>query len=266
MAVKLSVRGVRGALPIADGRFLEYGGNTSCFCLEWDGRFLCFDAGSGLAGSLPAGAARADILISHLHVDHILGLYHLGVLRGPEIHLYGGGSRGNSFREQLHTMLSRPYWPVDFENVQADIHIHEIKPGERVALPGAGDGVRVFTMGGNHPDGSILYRVQIGEINVVYALDCEMSEEMFSLLTQFAKGCSLLIWDANFTRADKRPGWGHSTWEEGIAAARAAGAKQILMTHYSREYTDDFLRKQEKLAAKECSFCFFAKEGMEITL
>ena len=62
-----------------------------------------------------------------------------------------------------------------------------------------------------------------------------------------------------------QPGWGHSTWEQGIALRRASGAGTVLMTHYSWDYTDEFLRRQEKQAAIDGG-CLFAREGMVITL
>lgn len=93
-----------------------------------------------------------------------------------------------------------------------------------------------------------------------------MDDAIFPRLAEFAKGSDMLIWDANFTQEDKKPGWGHSTWEEGLNLARAAGAKRILMTHYARNYTDEFLREQELLAKAKFSACIFAREGMVFEL
>lgn len=266
MSITLSVWGVRGALPVADRQFLEYGGNTSCFCLDYEEGLLYFDAGSGLIGRLPEGTERADILISHVHIDHILGLYSLSALAGTEIHLYGGAQEGIGFRQQLETALGRPYWPVGLEAPGSRVQVHEIGPGQVFRTDGKDRGPKISVLQGNHPGGSLLYRAKIGKVSVVYALDCEMNENMFSLLREFARGCSLLIWDANFVRKDKKPGWGHSTWEEGLALGKAAGAERILMTHFSRSYSDSFLREQQRLAKMRDGVCLFAKEGMVIEL
>jgi len=93
-----------------------------------------------------------------------------------------------------------------------------------------------------------------------------LSDGLFGSLTDFARNTGVLIWDANFTSQDLRPGWGHSTWEQGIALRKASGADMVLMTHYNWEYDDTFLRKQERLAAAADSAVRFAKEGMEIRL
>lgn len=263
MKIKLSVLGVRGALPAAGRQFMDYGGNTSCILLECGDEALCFDAGSGFA-DLCGGCLRATrlhILISHLHIDHIMGLYLLSASCAPEIHLYGGGE---NFKKQLETAMGRPYWPLELCKSKR-VTIHEITDGKPFFLSGS-DNIRISTQQGNHPGGCLLYRADLNGVRITHALDCEMEKDVFPRLAEFAKDSDLLIWDANFTDADKQPGWGHSTWDEGLTLGRAAGAKKILMTHYSRDYTDSFLQRQEELAQRENSACIFAREGMVIEL
>ena len=115
-------------------------------------------------------------------------------------------------------------------------------------------------MEGNHPGGSLLYRLEemtdenggykTGGKSLVYGLDCEINEDIFSACAAFAKESSLLIWDAGFAGEDLRPGWGHSTWQQGIAMRQAAGAERVLMTHYNWAYSDTFLWRQEELAGR----------------
>ena len=246
MGTTVSIWGVRGALPAADRQYMEYGGNTSCVSLNCGGGVLCFDAGSGLLGLMDRvkETDRLDILISHVHMDHILGLYGLIGCKAAEIHIYGEARRGVSFLGQLEAVTGRPYWPVGLKDMEGRVTVHEISPGDRLTLPREGGEILVSTLRGNHPDGSVLYRAEAGGRSVAYTLDCEMGGRM----------------------ADALADWGHSTWEEGLAVGRAAGAKRILMTHYSRDYTDEFLRGQERLAQKECGACAFAREGMVIAL
>lgn len=107
------------------------------------------------------------------------------------------------------------------------------------------------------------YRLEDGVRSLAYALDCELSGDMEPRLADFARGADLLVWDASFTVRDKKPGWGHAAWEEGQAFGASAGVRRVLMTHYSREYTDQFIHSQELLAGGSC---IFAKEGMVIAL
>ena len=106
------------------------------------------------------------------------------------------------------------------------------------------------------------------EQSIIYGLDCEMNDAMLQALRNFSQDGSLLIWDANFTDEDleRCKGWGHSSWRQGIALGREARVKMVLMTHYSGEYTDEFMQKQQELAAREDVSCCFAREGMVIHL
>lgn len=266
----VSVFGVRGAFPTLDAPFREFGGNTSCMAMNCGEDLIVLDAGSGIVG---LGAALAEqsrlprihILLSHLHLDHIQGMMGFSALHNPEavIHIYGEGRPPAVLRECLDRVLGPPYWPIGLDDVASRPEVHEIRPEESFLIA---EGITVRTLRGFHPNGSLLYRVEDEAASVVYALDCELTEDLFPRMAEFARSCSLLIWDANYTGPDLRPGWGHSTWKQGLDVARAAGAKQILMTHYDRNYTDAFLREQETLACEADENCLFAREGMVINL
>ena len=262
----LSILGVRGSFPTAAPDFMEYGGNTSCISLS-GGSPLIFDAGSGLTrlGIPPGGTGKINILLSHAHLDHVIGLFGFAPLyeKGTEVHFYGEAGPEGSLRQRLAGLFRRPYWPVALAELPAGLHFHELVPGERFSLD---SGLTVSTLRGSHPGGSLLYRVDGGGWSVTCGLDCELDDVLFPRLADFARGSSLLIWDANYAPGQKRAGWGHSTWEDGIALRRAAGVKRVLMTHYDRTYNDTFLRAQEQLACQADSACQFAREGMVLTL
>lgn len=261
---QITVWGVRGSFPAPSPDCMEYGGNTVCTALEHEGHTVILDAGTGLArlGRSLAGRTdvkRLDILLSHFHMDHILGLFSFPPFFNPDmdIHLYGAPG----LEQYLERLIGPPFWPLGIGTFPARPVLHEIPAGTDFAL----DGLSVTTMPGNHPGGSLLYRLEGEGRTLTYALDCETDETAFSALAGFARGSDLLIWDASFTRSDLRPGWGHSTWEQGLELGRAAGVGQVLMTHYSLDYTDEFLRRQEKQAGRD-GLCRFAKEGLVIAL
>lgn len=269
---KLQVLGTRGSYPMSAAEYTEFGGSTSCMAVELHDTVIVFDAGSGLMklGQRLKGQKkkkRIDIFLSHMHMDHIIGLFGFPQFFEPdmEIHLYGEPRNGAGFKEQLERVMGPPYWPVGIDGFKARTVFHEIGPGEKVSLPGE---ISVSALRGNHPDESLLFRMEKGKKILVYGLDCEMDPSMERELQEFAKNAELLIFDANYLPKDLdgHEGWGHSTWEAGIRLARAAGVKRILMTHYSWEYTDEILKGQEKMAKHEYRECMFAREGMEITV
>ena len=260
----LIVWGVRGSVPVASADVMEYGGNTSCVSVDTGDELVVFDAGSGLIqlGRQLERPRRIHILFSHLHMDHLIGLFGFQPLHDPsmEIHLYGE----TGIKAQLERLMGPPYWPLGLKDFPAHITVHETAAGARFPLTGD-SGLTVDTLRGDHPNGSLLYRLERREKRVVYALDCELRDGMSVALTEFARDCGVLVWDAAFTAEDLRSGWGHSTWEQGAALGQAAGAKIVLMTHYNWQYSDSFLREQERLAAAH-SAVRFAKERMRIQL
>lgn len=269
-----AVWGVRGSFPAPEAEYLEYGGNTSCFSLVCGGEHVIFDAGSGLAAlgdalACSSGKYPIHLFLSHFHLDHIMGLFLFQPFHNPDarIHLYGPAHGETGFQERLQSLVTQPLWPLGLKEFPADIHFHQLTPGDRFPL--AQTDITVRTMAGNHPGGSLYYRLEDGSHSLVYALDCELEEQSLPVLTDFVKDADLCVWDANFTSQDLKKGWGHSTWEQGLALGQKAGVGTMLMAHYSREYTDTFLMEQEKLAkdtGRIYNTCCFARERMEIIL
>lgn len=260
---EISVWGVRGSAPAPSKEFMEYGGNTSCFSVKREDHVIIFDMGTGLTvlgrELIKQKIMRFDILLGHLHIDHLLGLFSFQPLFCPEveIHLYGR----TGLEENIRQLLSPPWYPLGVEDFPAKIYFHEIEPESLFWL----GNFQVSTIEGNHPDGSILYRLDGDGKSFVYALDCECDKETFSRLSNFAQGSDLMVWDSNFIEEDFKKGWGHSTWKQGLAIGHEANIKHILMAHYNSGYTDVFLQKQENIACEDKS-CIFAKEGMKLRI
>ena len=256
---QLEVHGVRGSFPRSDPD--EYGGNTSCLSLRAGEAVIALDAGSGLStrGRALAGdptGHRVHILITHFHMDHILGLFSFAPFFDPgwEVCLYGLPG----LRRAIESLICPPYWPVTVPDFDALVTYTEVVPGNHYDL----DGVRMTAYPGCHPGDALYYRLDGAGKSLVYALDCEPDAGFLPGLTAFARDCGLLIWDANFAPGTLRPGWGHSTWAQGLEAARLAGARRVMMTHYNHSYDSAFLRKQEDLARMQNPDCIFAREGM----
>ncbi len=75
--MRVCLWGTRGSIASAGPDTIVYGGNTSCAELEGtDGTILILDAGTGIrrVGDTYKEPRRVDILLTHLHMDHIQGL------------------------------------------------------------------------------------------------------------------------------------------------------------------------------------------------
>ncbi len=278
MTEELLVRfwGTRGscAAPFPDR--MEFGGNTSCVSVSCEGGLVVFDGGTGIVAlgeALERGYQEPEtlpeiyIFISHLHLDHVCGLpfFSMFYRRGVKIHLYGQGIDDKGFRELLYQVAGPPCWPIFLEQGKAQVYWHEVEAGGVYGLPGEG---RVLTMGSDHPDHTLLYRLDIGGRSVVYGLDCEFSEPVQRAYEAFAQGCDLLIFDGMYTEEEypRHRGFGHSTWQKGVKAEGLCQAGLVCISHHSWGRKDQELERLEAEAEKQNSHCIFARERLGIRL
>jgi len=96
--MRVTLFGTRGSIAAPGPETIRYGGNTSTVevCGN-DGTVLVLDAGTGirrLGMQIPATTTRVDILLTHLHMDHIQGLGFFGPLFDPRtnVHIWGPAS------------------------------------------------------------------------------------------------------------------------------------------------------------------------------
>src|SRR5579864_4598806 len=127
--MRVTFWGTRGSLPCPDPETSRLGGNSSCVEVEGgDGTVLVLDAGTGirlLGRKLSGSRKRVDILLTHLHMDHIQGLGFFAPIYQPglEVHIWGPPSTTQPLLERLARYLSPPLFPVHLRDVPSQIYI-----------------------------------------------------------------------------------------------------------------------------------------------
>lgn len=248
---RLHVMGCRGSWPVSGAEYQEFGGATSCYILKRGGHAVILDCGSGLyrAKELLRDCDQIDVLLTHLHYDHLIGLLNWSVFPvQPRFYAQFGSWFGG---ETLTRFISPPFWPY---TQQAELH-EAASPGQ-VELEGG----RVLFHPSNHPDGASILRVETEDGAVCAAFDYEHSAPFPG---HMARDCSILLYDGMYTREEyrQRPGWGHSTWQKGCAVAQENRAARLIITHHSPERADEALRALEREAAAAMPGIRFAREG-----
>jgi phosphoribosyl 1,2-cyclic phosphodiesterase len=119
--------GVRGSIAVPSSSSLRYGGNTACVEVTLsDGSELILDAGTGvrdLGAARTGDAATVQVLLTHLHLDHIQGLLFFAPLFDPanEVVVYGPPSPGPTLEQRLARYLSEPLSPVELRELPARV-------------------------------------------------------------------------------------------------------------------------------------------------
>jgi phosphoribosyl 1,2-cyclic phosphodiesterase len=305
--MKVKFWGVRGSIPIPGSNTVKYGGNTLCLeiRLQAQGRLIIIDAGSGIRElgdnlSLGNGAKEhidTEILLTHTHLDHILGLPFFAPIHHPAtcLKIYGPVTcEEDPLEDVLGGQLSYRYFPVRQHELGASIEYIDLKEGTY----DLGRGVTLITKYLNHPLLALGYRIEFEDKAICTAYDTEPFYNVFCTdpddpsydeflaaegdqaareenqrMEAFFKDADLLIHDGQYTRKEYesgKRGWGHSPIEHVIAAAERANVQRLAICHHDPLRTDSQL---DQLSQQYCSGSaagvkeiFFAREGQEVKI
>jgi phosphoribosyl 1,2-cyclic phosphodiesterase len=249
--VRVKVWGARGSVPTPGPSTNHYGGNTSCLQVTLsDGRLLVLDAGSGIRNlglRLAGRARRIDILLTHLHLDHIQGLMFFAPLFMPDAEIViWGPPAAETLSERLARYLSPPLTALNLHELPSRLSFRTCPKGEWEIGP-----ARIQAAPVTHPGPTVGYRISEGDASLCYIPDQELGlgsplsvRERHSLPGfDLAHGVSLLVHDCQYTD-DEYPshiGWGHSRLGDVLAFARLTEAQRVLLFHHDPLHDDEQL-------------------------
>lgn len=274
--------GVRGSAPRGGPRLSRWGGHSTCVLIAGaNGERLLLDAGSGVQLAVEALGPDADeltVLFTHLHLDHVLGFPSLPILyRGDARVTVASALPADELHAALARLVGPPFWPVGLDALPAELDFvrapAEGADGESAPLQVGALTVRGLSM--PHPGGVTAWRVdQPDGAAVVLATDVEWSaasperRERFVALCRTPHPAGLLAMDGHFP-ADEladRGGWGHSSPDECLQAAAAAGVDILRVIHHAPEHDDDRLDAMDAAVRRADPRAALAREGETIRL
>jgi phosphoribosyl 1,2-cyclic phosphodiesterase len=254
---------------------VHFGGNTPCLEIRSDaGTLLIVDCGSGMR-MLGKALARefgdrpicGHVLLSHYHWDHIQGLPFFSPLyeAGNQFHFYSYSLPGPSLEEALQGQMTDPYFPVNMSAMLSVRTFTEIQQG-----PFQIEDYVIQARRLNHPQGCLSFRIESGGKTVHYATDNEPGDPASDkAVRELARGADLMIYDCQYTRDQlhrEKKGWGHSTWEEGVAICKEAGVKELILFHHDPDSDDAAVDRLEATVRTRFPNSRAAFEGMELVL
>lgn len=243
--MQITVLGKSPAWQDADGA-------CSGYLVEEGGYALVLDCGNGVFSKLRRHRDYVDVdavLISHLHADHFLDLvpfsYALtyaprqqpvavagwpGTVTPARPVLYAPVGARETFRQVASAWQSE-------ELVESAFDLREYDTGDeltagpfQIRFCEVPHYVRTFAV-----DISVA-----GGRRVTYSADCSPNEELVS----FARDTDLLLIEATLPRPERTGERGHLTPAEAGDHGRRAAARRLVVTHFSDELDQDWLRAE----------------------
>jgi ribonuclease Z len=249
--------------------------NHNGYLLRWDGEGILFDPGEGTQRQmLRAGVAAHDIdriCVTHFHGDHCLGL--AGVIQRINLdqvphpvtaHYPRSGQRffdrlryATAYRETVGiteapvdadgALAGTPSYTLEARRLSHPVESYGyrlVEPDGRRMLPErlAAHGIKGPDVGRIQREGSV-GGVTLEEVSEVrrgqrfaFVMDTRLCDGVHAL----AEGCDLLVIESTFLDADARLAaeHGHLTAGQAAAAARDAGVRHLVLTHFSQRYSD----------------------------
>jgi phosphoribosyl 1,2-cyclic phosphodiesterase len=256
--VKVTFWGTRGSIAAPGPATVKYGGDTSCVTVSGDdpSHLLILDAGSGireLGRTIGPEVKHIDLLLSHLHLDHIVGLGFFDPLFRTDLTVSIWAPPASSpLWQRLGRYLSPPLFPVRVRDLGCELELHE----------GLDGSVRCgeFTIEGTpivHPGFAFGYRVSQGGHRLAYLPDHEPAlGPEFPHLPDWTSGhdicrdVDLLIHDGQYgpDEYEEHVGWGHSSVLHAVAIAEMAGVGELVLFHHDPAHDDATVERLAGLA------------------
>jgi phosphoribosyl 1,2-cyclic phosphodiesterase len=249
--MRVKVWGARGSVPAPGPKMNRYGGNTSCVQLALSsGEDLILDAGTGIRtlGLTLATAPKVNILLTHLHLDHIQGLmFFPPCFRSDvEITIWGPASPEASLEDRVARYISAPLSPVEVRELPCSVSFRDTPPSEWQI-----GSATIHTEAVNHRGPTLGFRITEGETTVCYIPDHEpaLGASLADLEPEWISGydlardADLLIHDCQYTDQEypDHIGWGHSRINDTLTFANRVDARRLLLFHHDPLHADDFL-------------------------
>jgi ribonuclease BN (tRNA processing enzyme) len=230
----------------------DAGGACSGYLVEADGICVLLDCGCGVFGKLRCHREYWEVdavVVSHLHADHILDLVpyasaltyaprqqpvpvggHPGTDAPARPQLIAPAGAAEAFRRVCSGAGMQP------EHIERAFALTEYAPEDTFSLGPLAVSFRAVP----HFLPTNAVELRDGSARLTFSADCAPNEE----LTDFARDTSLLLIEATLPRPERTGVRGHLTPGEAGEHGRLAGARRLVLSHFSDELDAEWARSE----------------------
>jgi ribonuclease BN (tRNA processing enzyme) len=228
-------------------------GNTLSILVRAKDFNVVLDAGGGLH-KLDRYADLSKptvIMLSHHHLDHLIGLHQLARFRFKDKVTVVGIIGTHS---ALHELLRDPY-SVPLGLIPYNIEVLEVKEGVHE---------RPFTFHSRllfHSTPCLGYRLELDGRTIAFCTDTGPCKNTVEL----ARNVDLLITESAFRTGERSDLWPHLTPEDALDIKRESGAKRLVLTHFDA-YKYPTMRDREEVEERYPGQLMVSKDDMIMKL
>jgi ribonuclease BN (tRNA processing enzyme) len=228
-------------------------GNTVSVLIDAKDRYVILDAGFGFykIGRYVKEPKPVDLFLSHLHLDHIIGLHTLPLFKFSQgIDFYMPPDSEKDIRTFVGKPFTRPIGEMPTE-----IRLHDLSRD----IPPYAEFKEL-----KHAVKCYGFRLKLDGKTIAFCTDTEDCDGLRAL----AKDADILITECAFRSSDQTKGSFHLNPEAAATAAKESGAKMLALMHFDPGRYP-FLKDRkagEASARKIFKNTFAAKDGETIAL
>jgi len=258
---KIVALGCNGFIPTFNRHTMSY------LLIDDSDEVIVLDAGTGISrliepevSEIISAKKNINIILSHYHLDHMIGLSYLpGLWPSKSIRLFAPSKPYVDVKAEdaVNKLLNPPLFSLSFSN-------YPNKKNELIPITGSqltinGHTFRFTKL--NHPGGSMGMRIDDA---ICYITDTCVNEKYID----FISGCEHLLHEIWMTREEvkknEKGASGHSVLEDVIALSVKANIKKLIPIHLHPKWSEEVFLNNLRISQNEDVAVIPLTDGMMI--
>lgn len=252
--------GTNGFIPTFNRHTMSY------LLLDDSDEVIVLDAGTGIArmfepqiSEMIKSKKRLNVILSHYHLDHVIGLSYLpGLWPTKPIRLFAPSQPYVEVKAEdaVNKLLNPPLFSLSFENYPNKTELIPVFKSElRI------NGYLFQFIKLNHPGGSMGIKI---DDKICYITDTFVNQEY----VDFVSGCEYLLHEVWMTKEEakenRRGGSGHSFLEDVVELSVKAKVRNMIPIHLHPKWSEEMLLNNLRMVQNEKVNIIPATDGKTI--